>query len=93
MNTKHLATLADILGTYINVDGDDLDRLSAWVKNPDLPPAGLMAVNEFKNELRVALDTPNAVTTALYNKWTQLEIETQDEVRSELQRVWDACFG
>ena len=82
------------LSAYLNVEAQWLDELASWCQNPNLPEAGIKAMQEFKTELKQALDMPGTITPALYERWTDdSSYETQEEVQQRLQEIWDACFG
>ena len=78
----------------LNVEVDDVDLIAGWCRDTDPTPVQRVAVRQFQEELRRALDRPGTVTPELYEAWSDdCCYVTQSAVQDRLQEIWDACFG
>ena len=93
MNINQESALQNRLETYLSVEYNSLESLANWCKTNGTPE-GMAKAEQFKSELRHALENPGTVRPEIYERWTfGDELETQDAVQQRLQEIWNACFG
>lgn len=89
---KFESALEAVISTFLNVEDYDLESVAKWARRQDLPEVSREKRDHFKTELEHALKEGGTVTPQLFEKWTFVDLETQDEVQEHLQEVWDVCF-
>ncbi|WP_009964817.1 hypothetical protein [Verrucomicrobium spinosum] len=90
---KFESVLETVIRNALDVEDYDLDSVSSWVRRQDLPAPSREKRDALKMELGRALKEPSTVTPELFERWTRVDLETQEEVQERLQELWNVCFG
>lgn len=91
MNYK--SALEKMISNMLDVDDYDLELLAKWARRNDLPEPVRITRDTFRAKLQQALVAPFSITPRLFEKWTNVAIDFQQEVQEHLQEIWEACFA
>lgn len=89
---KETDILGKLLSKYLDVEYYALEELGVLMRTQGLSAEFEEQQKLFRTQLRDALDVKGLVSPRNFERWTNVDTETQEEVQARLQEIWDECF-
>lgn len=89
---KRTDVLANLIKGHFDVEYYPLEEFGAWMRSSDLPADQKEIQRLFREQLQVAIEDVGLVSPRDFERWTNVDTETQEEVQARLQEIWDECF-